>query len=427
MSGPLASVQQQIIASSGEELHALKTYLAAQEELLIQHMPQLDDLLPSLDPALHTLGLVFILHCKATAVPLSNAQAVSIFLAQCRRMLLGCDPVQVRMVPAQFVAVCMKFSTAAITTNQPLAAVKPLLAAALALQPTPRHFTPLHAEFAKCCLLARCYLAAAPLLSQDLISVEKEATHLAPRDLLLWHYYAGMLHVGMHEYKLAITLFTLCYSAPTHVVSAIMVEAYKKAMLCSLILDGEPPRPTKHVGAVVTRHITSKLTPYTELAEAFASRKLPELQAAVTKHAAVLTHDKNLGLARQCLPALTRRAVRLLTETYLTLSLGQIAELVGLESAEAAEKVVREMIVGGAICASIDEPKALVFFHESPEHYDSHATVVAIEGAMDRVVGVAGKLQDLYAQVATDTNYLTRSATSQERGQPFGDETMLAK
>ena len=38
------------------------------------------------------------------------------------------------------------------------------------------------------------------------------------------------------------------------------------------------------------------------------------------------------------------------------------------------------------ICASIDEPKALVFFHESPEHYDSHATVVAIEGAMDRVV-----------------------------------------
>ena len=181
-------------------------------------MPQLDDLLPVLNPATHTLGMVFILHCKAAAVPLSNLQAVNTFLSQCRTVLLGGDPEQIRTIPKEFVAVrrlpprrdghacrayhtdgsalanptsaantrgrppprphppplpperadhdcrptpsalddprlppqvCNKFSAAAIAIKSPLVAVRPLMAAAAALQPGPTHFTPLHAECLK--------------------------------------------------------------------------------------------------------------------------------------------------------------------------------------------------------------------------------------------------------------------------------------
>ena len=45
--------------------------------------------------------------------------------------------------------VCNKFSAAAIAIKSPLVAVRPLMAAAAALQPGPTHFTPLHAEFLK--------------------------------------------------------------------------------------------------------------------------------------------------------------------------------------------------------------------------------------------------------------------------------------
>ena len=91
--------------SSRGELSKLLAHLQAQEEVLIQAMPQLDDLLPVLNPAMHTLGMVFILHCKAAAVPLSNLQAVNTFLSQCRTVLLGGDPEQIRTIPKEFVAV----------------------------------------------------------------------------------------------------------------------------------------------------------------------------------------------------------------------------------------------------------------------------------------------------------------------------------
>ena len=37
-------------------------------------------------------------------MPLSNLQAVNKYLGQCRRLLLGCDSVQLQMVPAQGIA-----------------------------------------------------------------------------------------------------------------------------------------------------------------------------------------------------------------------------------------------------------------------------------------------------------------------------------
>jgi len=39
----------------------LLTHLQTQEEMLIQHLPQLDGVLPYLQPVQHTLGMIFIL------------------------------------------------------------------------------------------------------------------------------------------------------------------------------------------------------------------------------------------------------------------------------------------------------------------------------------------------------------------------------
>ena len=114
---------------------------------------------------------------------------------------------------AAVVAVCTKFSAAAIAVKLPLSAIAPLQVAVCALQPTQSHFTPLHAELLKCSLLAKCYYAARPLLEQELLHVNKDATLVAPRDLLLHHYYAGMAETGLKRYRSAVQHFTLCVSA----------------------------------------------------------------------------------------------------------------------------------------------------------------------------------------------------------------------
>ena len=43
------------------EFEQLLTHLQSQEELLIQHLPHLDGVLPVLEPVPHTLGMIFIL------------------------------------------------------------------------------------------------------------------------------------------------------------------------------------------------------------------------------------------------------------------------------------------------------------------------------------------------------------------------------
>jgi COP9 signalosome complex subunit 3 len=406
--------------SSRGEFGKLLTHLQAQEEVLIQAMPQLDDLLPVLNPASHTLGMVYILHCKAAAVPLSNLQAVNTFLSQCRTVLLGGDPEQIRIIPKEFVAVGNKFSAAAIAIKSPLVAVRPLLAAAAALQPGPTHFTPLHAEFLKVCILSKTYSAALPMLQQPLLQVDKSATLVAPRDLLLYHYYGGIIHIGFKQFKQAMESFVLCCSSPCTVLHAIMIEAYKKCVFCSLIATGELPKLPKYTAAVLQRHLKTGVAPYTEYATAFASKKGAALRACLEKHQAAFARDRNLGLAKQAVERLAFRNIHTLTQTYLTLSLEHIAESAELANAADAEAHICRMVADRQICANIDQVEGMVHFYERPEKFDSDGAVKTLEACLGRAVAVAHKLDGMSQDLGTDAVYLSR-ALSQER-QPRWDE-----
>ena len=136
---PLAEMINEIHSFSDSTPHLceLLKKLQQREDQLIQMLPELDDVATALEPATHTLGLIFILcvprgatrfwprppltvqycpcrrSCKAGAVPLSQPHAARTFCEQCRRMLLSCDPQQVHLVPSQFVSVCTKFTAAA--------------------------------------------------------------------------------------------------------------------------------------------------------------------------------------------------------------------------------------------------------------------------------------------------------------------------
>ena len=423
LSSTISSIHE--LSDSPTNLKQLLGILQQREDQLIQMLPELDGAMQALTPAAHTLGLVFILHYKAAAVPLSQPQAVHVFMGQCRRMLLGCDPQQVQMVPSQFVAVCTKFTASAIALKSPLAAVAPLRVAARALQPTPSHFTPLHAEFLKVCILSKCYFAAQALLEHDLLQVDRDATLVAPRDLLLYHYYGGIVQTGLKQYRSAIQYFTLCISAPTQVLNTIMIEAYKKCLPCSLVETGKVPKLPKYTSPTITRAIKNQLPAYTEFAEAFSVGNGAELQAALDKHVRTFTEDRNLGLAKRCLAALVRRSVHALTETYLTLSLPDIAQKIKLPVAAAAESTTRDMIVSGEIHASIDEDKGMVLFRERSEQYDSKDSLVAMEAALGKAISLASRLHELHGSLSVDQNYLMRMSTH-ERSQPqFDEDAML--
>ena len=145
-----------------------------------------------------------------------------------------------------------------------------------------------------------------------------------------------------------------------------------------------------------------------------------KLRAKLEQHSAAFAKDHNLGLAKQCAEALVRRNIHRLTQTYLTLSLEHIKEATSLGSAADAERIIANMISCGEISAAIDEGAGMVHFIERPEQFDSTASVAHMEASLSKVVGLAQRLHEMHATLATDPQYLSRVA-SQER-QPKWDD-----
>mmetsp|Transcript_4763 Transcript_4763/g.14377 ORF Transcript_4763/g.14377 Transcript_4763/m.14377 type:complete len:330 (+) Transcript_4763:453-1442(+) len=329
------------------------------------------------------------------------------------------------MVPVQFVVVCAKFANAAVAVSAPLAAILPLQHAIKVLQPSPAHFTPIHAEFMRMALLARCYSAAKPILEQDLLQVDKEHTGCSPRDLLLYHYYAGMVLCGLKKFKLSAQYFTLCYSAPTHVVHAVMVESYKKCVLASLLDSGKLPVQPKYTALPIQRFLKTGVAPYMEFANAFGSRKLETLRASLQKHEAAFERDHNLGLAKQCIQALIRRNILRLTQAYLTLSLSDIATLTELASPAEAAACIISMVASGSISATIDEALGMVHFSEDPDGFDSCEAVATMEQGIGDAINAAEKLGAMHAQLSLDASYLSRMM--RERSQARWEDDGMTK
>jgi len=258
------------------------------------------------------------------------------------------------------------------------------------------------------------------MLEQPLLQVDKHATLVAPRDLLLYHYYGGLCLIAFKRFKRAMESFILCCSAPCTVLHAVMIEAYKKCVFCSLIVTAELPKLPKYTAAVLQRHLKTGVAPYTEYAAAFATRKVSSLRASLEKHSAAFARDRNLGLAKQCVERLIFRNIHTLTQTYLTLSLEHIAESAELQNAAEAEAHICNMVADRQICAAIDQVEGMVHFFERPEKFDSDAAVKSLEDCMARAINVAHKLDEMNQDLCTDAIYLSR-ALSQER-QPRWEE-----
>ncbi|KAL6539118.1 hypothetical protein OROGR_011767 [Orobanche gracilis] len=97
--------------------------------------------------------------------------------------------------------------------------------------------------------------------------------------------------------------------------------------------------------------------------------KVTELETYVQTNKDKFETDKNLGLVKQVLASMYKRNIQRLTQTYLTLSLQDIATIVQLNSPKVAEMHVLQMIQEGEIYATINQKDGMVRFLEDPEQY----------------------------------------------------------
>ncbi|KAJ8768129.1 hypothetical protein K2173_021069 [Erythroxylum novogranatense] len=350
--------QIQGLSSSSYDLSVLHNYLKQAEDLLRCESSQLLPFLPFYPFSREA----------CTSSPVSKEQAntpVSIIA----RFGTCCAVEQIRMAP-DFVYTGSG-STASSSAKSSTSS---------------EHLTPLHPDYLQLCLLSKCYKAGLSNLEENIFEVDR------PRDFFLYCYYGGMICIGQKLFQKALELLhNGCYYSPissavvtspmSTTINAIAVEAYQKYVLVSLIHHGQ-----------------------------YGAGKFSELELYVETNREKFESDKNLGLVKQVVSSMYKRNIQRLTQTYLTLSLQDIANTVQLGSPKEAEMHVLQMIQDGEIYATINQKDGMVRFLEDPEQYKTCEMIERIDSSIQRY-----KADTMDELISCDPSYIAKAGSERQR------------
>jgi COP9 signalosome complex subunit 3 len=363
---------------------------------------------PDKDMSLAILGL---LTAKAKSNELTNN--LDAFTVQVTGFLNGLQEgglAQIRLCPILLVDCCQRIADLLLSRKTPMQGINLLSLGIRCLQGNnTKQLTGLHAILLELCLSATCFKAAFPYLVDDIDEFSTELKAADAKSILLYYYYGGMIFTGLKKYTQALFFFEACTHVPGATLSHIMLEAYKKFVLVSLIEYGEVPQPTKACVQVVNRILRHSAVPYNELASAFASHNPGELNNIIVRNQEAFQTDRNFGLVKQVRSAQTKLNIQRLTKTFLTLSLADVASRAQLPGGAAqAEKYLLNMIQDGEIYAKINQRDGMVIFLDPKEKYDSPRMMKKMEDQITVCIGLNKRLTEMNEKLTTNPDYVSK-------------------
>jgi len=395
----------QALSGNEADLKQLKVLLTKSEDVLLKNIGMLDDALSSLDPSKHSLGWLYILSTKAI-VPRVDPHR---FISQSQIFLQACIPQQIQLHPYKVAKVCHRLADIVVEIRQPIRGVLPLKTAIAKLKERDSQLNPIHTDLLQLILLSKTYRSALPILEENIYEIN-EASGINPKDLLCYYYYGGQIYIGLKLYRQALEFFKLVLTTPALVLSSIMVEAYKKYILISLILNGQVAPLPKYVSSVVHRHIKNVCPQYQEFSTSFSTYNSDEVHKCASTHLELFRKDGNFGLVKQSIQSLNRNNIKRLTQTYLTLSLHDIAVSVKLSGPAEAERAVLRMIEDGEIFATINQRDGMVSFMEDSERFNTNKMMQHIDIQINKVVGLERKLRAVDDAISINPHYVQKTS-----------------
>ena len=187
-------------------------------------------------------------------------------------------------------------------------------------------------------------------------------TKLRPIDVLDYFIAIGTIYIGLRDWESALQSLesAITYPAKEGGVSKIMVEAYKKWLLVSLLLDGKPrslPNTTS-IAASKQYHILAR--PYEAIAQLFETATASRLKAEADAGMRIWANDFNYGLILNVLAAYQRFQIKNLSNVYSSISITEVQNLttsaetgIKLPSPQATQSLVQDMITAGLLQATL--------------------------------------------------------------------------
>jgi len=356
----------------------------------------LDHLLATLQPGPHTIAVAGLLRARLLHTPASDN--VDMLHATVAEFVAECDLAQLVHCQGSVCDLLEEYVRLLCGAGCPLRGIRVLRTAVTKLRRchSSHHLTGAHPLLLRLCLTSLCLRPALTLLGGLCAECPPPSDGVTTARYLQYWYYGGLVYCAVKQWGRARHCLLLAVTAPALAVSQVMLEAYRRLVLVQLMIDGKTPVLPKHASHVVSRLVRPACQPYHDLALAFQASPAA-LSAALANHAAALTRDGTLPLARQLLRQRKRHDIRQLTRTFLTLSLQDVAGRAGLGGPEEAQHHLTAMIEEGEIEASINQRDGMVLFRDSAPQ-DTPRTLELLHDKMQEAV----KLEELIVGMEED-------------------------
>jgi len=375
-----------ILATEESKLGELQEELSNKSEDLAKMRDKVEGALALLDVSKHTLGFIHLM-CAVYSGEKPKFDKL-LFIKNAQAVIMKGVIKQIHADPKRFSYICRRFVELCRDAGFPMRAIKPLRLAMKKIA-QPEYLTPQHSLFTLACISAKCYRTALPVLDTFSYLVDPHITGLKCDDILLYFYYGGYCYVAMKEWEKAIEFFETVISIPAVTPSAIMVEAYKKLILVSLIFKGESPTLPKSANSSVIRFIKSlkMITTYEELANSFATNSIDDISRCIEANTEQFAKDLNLGLVGQVRSSLVQHSIKNVTKTYSTIKYSNLMEYIGVKEDREAERLLLRMIES-KFPAKIHQQHSYVTFETSEWSYNNDDTVQYFNNHIHAAVGI---------------------------------------
>ncbi|XP_064542583.1 COP9 signalosome complex subunit 3 [Drosophila montana] len=396
--------------------------------LLVRNWSILDNVLETLDMQQHTLGVLYVLLGKLHSAATANPEPVQIIQLM-REFVQRSNVEQLRFAVCPFYETCHLFTDFVVQKNLSILGIKVLSRAIEQIRHMDTQLTPIHADLCQLSLKAKNFNLILPHLDTDITDISTVAAECKNQQqqqpqhtldanndakyFLLYYYYGGMIYTAIKNYERALYFFEVCITTPAMAMSHIMLEAYKKFLMVSLIVEGKISYIPKNA-QVIGRFMKPLANYYHDLVNVYENSSSEELRIIILKYSEAFTRDNNMGLAKQVATSLYKRNIQRLTKTFLTLSLSDVASRVQLPSAVEAERYILNMIKSGEIFACINQKDGMVLFKDDPEQYNLPDMFLNVQTNITQVLDLVKQINKMEEEIILNPMYVKKALGSQD-------------
>ncbi|TAQ90685.1 hypothetical protein B7494_g1014 [Chlorociboria aeruginascens] len=239
------------------------------------------------------------------------------------------------------------------------------------------------------------------------------------QEILEYFYICGLVNIGARDWEAALECLENAVAFPTKDsnLSRIMVEAYKKWILLSIITTGKLRPLPRTIGVVIAKQYHILARPYEAVAVIFETASASRLKAEVDYGTKVWSDDCNSGLMICVLASYQKFQIRNLANIYSKVSVQEVNSLTQsaetgarLPTAKAAELLIQSIIEDGSLRASLSHPpksQQSLTFLSGAEPISEVQMEKELASTTDRIRALAQEIKQADRMLSHNKDYLS--------------------